>query len=185
MDIIKNRTGVEKKFWDLCLAVVREQGLELYDLDYLPGQKLLRLFIMNPETKTAVIEDCIKVDHALTPFFESEAWMPEQVTLEVGSPGVYRQVVGLAHFQLGIGETHAVTIMGSLSEALNPGLAKKFSAAKKFRGVLSEVRPDAVVLNCDGTNITIPLSAIKSAQVDPDFNELMNRANSMSPDGAQ
>ena len=59
MDIVKNRIGVEKKFWELCLSVVQEQGLALYDLEFLPGQKLLRLYIMNPETKSAVIEDCI------------------------------------------------------------------------------------------------------------------------------
>lgn len=176
MDITKNRLGVEKKFWELCVPVVQGQGLSLYDLEFLPGQKLLRLYVMNPETRSAVIEDCIKVDHALTPFFETETWMPAEVTLEVGSPGVYRHVASLAHFQMGLGETHSVTIMGSLDAALNPGAPKKILAAKKFTGELLEATPAAVVLDTDDGKVTIALSSIKNAQVDPDFEELMNKA---------
>lgn len=177
MDIIKERSGLEKKFWELSLKVVRDQGLELYDLEHLPGQKLLKLYIMNPETKSAVIEDCIKVDHALTPFFESEDWMPQEVTLEVGSPGVYRHVNSLAHFQMGLGETHSVTIMGNLDESLNPDLPKKSLSMKKIRGELVEVKPEAVVLKVDKFKVTVRLSSIKNAKVDPDFDELMNKAN--------
>lgn len=177
MDITKERIGLEKKFWTLALDVVRAQELELYDLEYLPGQHLLRLYIMNPETKSAVIEDCIKVDHALTPYFESETWMPEEVTLEVGSPGVYRNVNSLAHFQMGIGEIHSVTIMGSLDEGLNPAVPKKISAAKKFRGELLEAKPDLIILKIEDYKVSIHLSAIKKAQVDPDFDQILSNAN--------
>ncbi len=177
MDITKERIGLEKKFWTLALEVVRGQELELYDLEYLPGQHLLRLYIMNPETKSAVIEDCIKVDHAMTPFFETEVWMPEEVTLEVGSPGVYRNVNSLAHFQMGLGEIHSVTIMGSVDEVLNPGLPKKIVGAKKFRGELLEVKPELIVLNIEDHKVSIQLSAIKKAQVDPDFDQILSNAN--------
>ena len=176
MDITKNRLGVEKKFWELCLSVVQDQGLALYDLEFLPGQKLLRLYIMNPETKSAVIEDCIKVDHALTPFFESEEWMPAEVTLEVGSPGVYRHVYGLDHFKMGLGETHSVTIMGNLDPMLNVGAPKKVLSSKKFNGELVEATPAGVVLETDDGRVTIAFASIKNAQVDPDFEELMNKA---------
>ncbi len=176
MDIVKNRIGVEKKFWELCVPVVKAQGLELYDLEYLSGQKLLRLYIMNPETKSAVIDDCVKVDHALTPFFETEEWMPAEVTLEVGSPGVYRHVACMAHFQVGLGEIHAVTIMGNLDSKLNPVASKKLLAAKKFRGELKEVKPEAIVLKTDDGDVVIGFQSIKNAQVDPDFEEIMKKA---------
>jgi len=177
MDITKERIGLEKKFWSLALEVVRAQSLELYDLEYLPGQHLLRLYIMNPETKSAVIEDCIKVDHALTPYFESETWMPEEVTLEVGSPGVYRHVNCLAHFQMGLGEIHSITIMGNLDEKLNPGLPKKILGLKKFRGELMKVVPDSISLKVDGLEVCIPLAIVKKAQVDPDFDQILSNAN--------
>jgi ribosome maturation factor RimP len=186
MDIVKERTGLEKKFWTLAQEVVRAQQLELYDLEYLPGQHLLRLYIMHPETKSADIQDCVKVDHALTPYFESETWMPEEVTLEVGSPGVYRHVSCLAHFQMGLGEMHAVTIMGNLDETLNPGVPKKIMGNKKLRGKLIEVKPDSITLAVEGFNVLIRLATIKKAQVDPDFEELLSKANNnVSPNGLE
>jgi ribosome maturation factor RimP len=94
----------------------------------------------------------------------------------VGSPGVYRHVSSLAHFQMGVGETHAVTIMGNLDAELNPGAPKKILAAKKFRGKLTEVRPEAVKLVTSDGEVVIGLASIKNAQIDPDFNELMNKA---------
>ncbi|MBP9673975.1 MAG: hypothetical protein KBD63_02685 [Bacteriovoracaceae bacterium] len=64
------RNELEQKFFELCNLVVQEQGLCLYDLFYNASSALLRLFIMNKKTGTALIEDCVKVDSALSPYFE-------------------------------------------------------------------------------------------------------------------
>ncbi len=176
MDVTKARTGTEKKFHDLCGPVVRSLGYLLYDLEYLASQKLLRLYIMDPATKSAVIEDCVKVDNALTPAFESEEWIPEEVVLEVGSPGVYRHVNSLAHFQMGLGEVHEVVITGQLDAVANPGLPKALASAKKFRGELKEATPASVVLVVDGKDVKIPFAQIKKAGLDPDFGALMQKA---------
>lgn len=176
MDAVKTRAGLEQKLYELCLPVVREQGYLLYDLEYLANQKLLRLYIMNPETKSAVIEDCVKVDHALSPAFEAATWVPEEIVLEVSSPGVYRHVNSLAHFQTGLGETHAVTIMGQLDQSLNPDAPKKLFAVKKFRGTLKDAAPSAVTLDTEDGIVKLTFAQIKSASLDPDFNELMKNA---------
>jgi ribosome maturation factor RimP len=162
---------MEKRLFEVCLPVVREQGYLLYDLEYLPTQKLLRMYIMDPATKSAVIEDCIKVDHALTPVFEQNEWIPEEVVLEVGSPGVYRHISSLSHFEMGVGEVHEVTITGNLEAA-----PKKIAGAKKFRGVLKAAAPAAITLATSEGDVEIPLTQIKKAGLDPDFNELMNKA---------
>ena len=78
MDIHQERIGLEKKFFLLCDPVVQEAGYRLYDLEYITGQKLLRLFIQDPRTGSALIEDCVKVDHALSEPFEKEDWIPEE-----------------------------------------------------------------------------------------------------------
>lgn len=116
MDIHQERIGLEKKFFLLCDPVVQEAGYRLYDLEYITGQKLLRLYIQDPRTGSALIEDCVKVDHALSEPFEKEDWIPEEITLEVSSPGVYRHIANLDHFKMSLGEMVAVVIMGQLSE---------------------------------------------------------------------
>lgn len=176
MDIIKTRNGLEKKFWEMCVPAVREAGYFLYDLEYLSSQKILRAYIMDEATSSAVIEDCIKVDTALTPLFEQAEWIPEDVVLEVSSPGVYRHVSSLAHFQMGMGEIHAVTIMGNLDPAANPGIATKYLGAKKFRGTLKKADAQVVVLETEIGTVNVPFNQIKNAGLDPDFAELMHKA---------
>ena len=102
MDIHRERTGVEKKFYHMCEPVVQEAGYRLYDMEYVPTSKVLRLYIQDPRTGSAVIDDCVKVDHALSPAFETETWIPEDVVLEVSSPGVYRHLSTLEHFKTSI-----------------------------------------------------------------------------------
>lgn len=177
MEAVKNRVGIEQKLLELCIPVVKEQGYSLYDLEYLSNQKILRLYIMNPETKSAVIEDCIKVDHALSPIFETSDWIPEEIVLEVSSPGVYRHVNSLAHFQAGIGEIHAVTIMGQVDPTLNKELSSKVLGSKKFRGTLKEVNPSVVTLETEHGIVKLPFAQIKSAGLDPDFSGLMQKAS--------
>ena len=82
MELFKKRTGLEEKFYKACETVTVEHDYVIYDMDYIQGSSTVRLFIMNPETKTAVIEDCIKVDRGLSPFFE-EDWVPEDVVLGI------------------------------------------------------------------------------------------------------
>ena len=62
------RSNLEQKFFDLTEKIVKENSYALYDVEYLSGSSTLRVFIMDPKTKTAVIEDCIKVDRAFDPY---------------------------------------------------------------------------------------------------------------------
>ncbi|MCB9091043.1 MAG: hypothetical protein H6621_11630 [Halobacteriovoraceae bacterium] len=134
------RTGLEQKFFELCYPVVAELNYTLYDMDYLNGQKLLRLFIMDDKTQTAVIEDCVKVDRELTPFFENNEWIPEDIVLEVSSPGLYRKLRTLQHFEWSIGERIAVKYRGELE--LTEELKKEKALKNKVLvGEVKEIQP--------------------------------------------
>lgn len=115
-------------------------NLELYDFDYQQGSSTFRVFIFNPDSKTASLDDCVKVDRALSEFFES-ADLPENIRLEVSSPGLFRFLRELKHFQMSVGENIKVqlnekiegikskTIVGSLvsmsNESINLELVKE------------------------------------------------------------
>lgn len=169
MDINHDRIGVEKKFFLMCDPVVQEAGYRLYDIEYLANQKLLRLYIQDPRTGSAVIEDCVKVDHALSPAFESETWIPEDVVLEVSSPGVFRHLANLEHFKMSIGETLLVVIMGQLSEEQTVGAPRSIRADKKIRGKLVSAAVDDFVLEVNGFSLKLTYKQIKKANLDPDL----------------
>lgn len=172
MDIKQERTGLEKKFFLMCEPVVQEAGYRLYDLQYVVGQKLLRLFIQDPRTGSALIEDCVKVDHALSPAFENETWIPEEVVLEVSSPGVYRHISTIEHFKMSIDEMVAVVIMGQLDEEQTAGAPKGIKGEKKFRGKLIEVTPEDFTLEVKEFPLKLTYKQVKKINLDPELNSV-------------
>lgn len=169
MDIHRERTGVEKKFYLMCEPVVIEAGYRLYDLEYVNTSKVLRLYIQDPRTGSALIDDCVKVDHALSPVFESETWIPEEVVLEVSSPGVYRHLASLEHFKMSVGETISVVIMGSLSEEQTKDAPKGIRGEKKFRGKLLDVGEQGFVMEVNNFPLRLEYKQLKKANLDPDL----------------
>ncbi|MBA2403181.1 MAG: hypothetical protein H0V66_00295 [Bdellovibrionales bacterium] len=169
MDISQERVGLEKKFLHMCEPVVQEAGYRLYDIEYVTAQKVLRLYIQDPRTGSALIEDCIKVDKALSPAFETETWIPEDVVLEVSSPGVFRHVANLEHFKMSIGEIVSVVIMGQLAEEQTEGAPKGMKSEKKFRGKLLEVNPDDYVIEVKGFILKLNYKQTKKVNLDPDL----------------
>lgn len=173
MDVNRDRLGLEKKFFHMCEPVVIETGYRLYDIEYVTSQKLLRLYIQDPRTGSALIEDCIKVDHALTPAFESNDWIPEDVTLEVSSPGVYRHLTNLEHFKTSIGEILMVVIMGQLSDEQLLNAPKGIKGEKKLRGKLLEVTADDFTLEVKNFPLKLKYAQVKKVNLDPDLKSVV------------
>jgi len=169
MDIQQERNGLEKKFYLLCGPVVQEDGYRLYDLEYVTGQKLLRLYIQDPRTGSALIDDCVKVDHALSEPFEKEDWIPEEVTLEVSSPGVYRHISNLEHFKMSLGEIVSVVILGQLSDDQTVGAPKGIKGEKKFRGKLIEANEEHFVIEVKSFSLKLNYKQTKKVNLDPDL----------------
>ncbi len=172
MDIFKEKIGLEKKFFLMCEPVILEAGYKLYNIEYISTQKLLRIYIQNPLTGSALIEDCVKVDNALSPSFESEDWIPEDIVLEVSSPGVYRQISTPEHFRMSIGEFVSVVIMGQLSEDQLKGAPKGLKGEKKFRGKLLEVGQDDFTLDVNHYSLKLSYKQVKKVNLDPDLKSI-------------
>ena len=169
MDIDRERSGAEKKFYLMCGPVVQETGYKLYDIEYVTSQKILRLYIQDPRTGSALIEDCIKVDHALSPAFETETWIPEDVVLEVSSPGVYRHLSTLEHFNMAIGEMIAVVIMGQLSDEQIKDAPKGIKGEKKLRGKLEAATKEGLTIIVNNYPLKLTFKQTKKVNLDPDL----------------
>lgn len=168
MELEKDRKGLEEKFYNICKTVTDELGYTIYDMDYIQGSSTVRLFIMDPETKTAVIEDCIKVDRAMSEYFEAD-WVPEDVVLEVSSPGVYRTLKTVDNFKAALGELISCTISGNLKPEALEGAPKTVKNGKSFRGVLKEFNNTNIILEIDGFNLALDIEQIKKANLDPEI----------------
>jgi ribosome maturation factor RimP len=178
LELEKERKGIEKKFFDLCSSVVQEAGYELYGMDYINSQFLLRLFIQDPISKTAGLEDCSKVDRALTPFVEEENWMPEELTLEVSSPGVYRDVKEARWFSEFLNQRFCMVLSKKLelkdfvSESV---FNKKLTGDKKVFLYLKTFDGEKLGMSSkkDGdVELNVLIDNIKKANVEPLWDEI-------------
>lgn len=166
MDLFLKRSGVEAKFYDLCSQVAKTLGYELYDLEYLIGAKILRLYILNPMTKTALIEDCVKMDEALSPYFETETWMPQEITLEVSSPGIYRNLRTLDHFKMVSGSSITVVLNKNLAGDAYKELPKSITGQKKLTGKLKNISEDKIELEVNNFEFPIKMDDVKKANLE-------------------
>lgn len=171
MDIRHQRVGLESKFFEICQTVTKSQGLDLYDMKYIPGNQTLRMYIVDQKSGSALIEDCVRVDRAMTDFLQ-EDWVPEGIVLEVSSPGVYRELVTLEHFQSAVGQMISAVLIKTLDSNGNLEFPKGLKGQKKIRALLSEVSEEGVVLDFDGYVFSIKYSDLKKAHLDPSLKDL-------------
>jgi ribosome maturation factor RimP len=170
MELVKKKSALEEKFYKLVTEVMPSTGLDLYQMTYNTSNSTLVIFIIDPETNSAVIEDCIKVDRAFSEPFEELSWIPENVRLEVSSPGMYRKFYGLDHFKQSIGQR--VSVMLSKNVELDSSLSKKILSMNPLVGELEEVKEDKdieIVLNIDDSKVVVSFSDIKKANLEPEL----------------
>jgi ribosome maturation factor RimP len=164
------RSGLELKFYEIASRILSDLNLEMYDLEWSAPSGELRLFIMDPKTKTAVLEDCVKVDRAFNPFVETETWIPENFTLEVSSPGLFRNLSSVDHF-LGVqGQDITLGLSKKIDEVIYPDFPKVLRNNLKIKVKLLEVKKDSLIIDAKGVTIEVPFSQIKKANLETDFN---------------
>ncbi|PIP96199.1 MAG: hypothetical protein COW00_19750 [Bdellovibrio sp. CG12_big_fil_rev_8_21_14_0_65_39_13] len=183
MSVLKNfESGVTKQYWDLVNPVVQELGYEVYDLDYLSGSTTLRLYIRNQETKQTDIEDCVKVDHALTTPIQEAEWIPDTFTLEVSSPGIYRNLIKADHFIESVGERVEVVGMKKWGELL-PDIKwpTELKTVKKLIGVIKGANENEIEMEIEKYKNIIKLNyaQISKAHLEPSFEQLMSKSERM------
>jgi ribosome maturation factor RimP len=171
LDLVSNRSGVEQRFYDLSLKIAGELSLEVYDLEWVAGSSELRLFIMDPHSKTAVLDDCVRVDRAFSPYFESETWIPENVTLEVSSPGLFRSLKTLAHFHAVVGEDITLMLNKPITEEQSVEFPKSMRNNLKLKVKLLSTAEDKITVEIKDLKIDIPFGQIKKANLETNLNK--------------
>ena len=81
---------LEKNVEELIEPIIKDLGYKLYDVIYEKEAKdyYLRIFIDNE--KGVSLEDCEKVNNAITELLDEKDYIKEQYFLEVSSPGIER-----------------------------------------------------------------------------------------------
>lgn len=165
------KQGMELKFLEMAQKIIQDIGLVLYDLNWNPSMGQLTVFILDPKTQTATLDDCMKVDRGFNPYMETEEWIPENFTLEISSPGLYRELSQIDHFKKVEGEEISLHLNKKIDEEKYPNFPKAFRNNLKLKGKLLSVADDAIFFELKGTALHIPYVQIKKANLETDLSQ--------------
>jgi ribosome maturation factor RimP len=132
-------------------------GLQLWGFEMLSQgrQSLLRIYI---DSENGVdVDDCAKVSRQVSGVLDVEDPISGEYTLEVSSPGMDRPLFTLEQYKAYIG--HVVQLR----------LRMPFDGRRKFKGVLSGIEDEDIVLVVDQDEYLLPIDHIEKANIVPQF----------------
>lgn len=153
-------------------AIVREAGLELFDLEAPPsGRGTLKVFIWRPQgndahLKGVGIEDCVRISKRITNLENVDELLPGEWLIEVSSPGVNRKLSRPEHFTGAVGERVKLTVV---AEAGGNEVLKGVMVG--FDGAVAQIEAETEQPGAPTVRRAVPFGRIAQARVDFLFSE--------------
>lgn len=150
-------TSIAQTIEALIEQPLQHAGYELADCQYKKEghQWYLRVFIDKPDG--ILIEDCVEASRLLEAILDEQDPIKQEYTLEVSSPGIFRPLKKLEHYQRFIGSRIKVQLFEPINQR------------KKFIGVLKQAQPDHIIIQTDQEDLEIPLSVVTKANLEPEL----------------
>lgn len=140
---------------DLIEPIVEQQGYELIRVLTMGGETnpTLQVMIDTLNGKNITVDDCAKVSRALSDMLDEKDPIQNKYSLEVSSPGLDRPLTKLAHFERWCGyEVKLET-------------EEKIEDRKRFKGKVSNVSGQNIILTDEKGEYTIPFTLINKAKL--------------------
>jgi ribosome maturation factor RimP len=160
----------DSRLTQLARRVVVPMGYELVAVEFFQrggGAGTLRVYIDHERGIT--LDDCTAVSHQLSGVLDVEDPLPGHYDLEVSSPGLDRPLVFPEHF---------VRFAG---QRVRLRLAEKIEGRRNLEGVLlgpdvvadtaAGTPPSSIRVEAEGRTWEIPLAALETARLVPDFGD--------------
>ena len=127
--------NIEERVEKLIEPIIEKIGYELYDVEYAKEGKnyFLRIFI--DSEKGIDLNDCEKVNDAITDILDEENYIKEQYFLEVSSPGIEKVLRKEKHLEKNIGTEISVKLF-----------KKDENGNKSYIGELKEFDEDTITV---------------------------------------
>jgi len=156
-------TNLAETLKEKLLPLVKEENLELVDLEFSPsGSKLLlRIYVDKPGGVT--IEDCANLSRKVSDFLDMEDLIPHRYSLEVSSPGLDRPLIKREDFVRRVGEKIRVFLNEPIDGKMElVGKIKNFQDETLYLSAKSE---RAENVGSEGEEKAVPFSKVLKAKI--------------------
>jgi ribosome maturation factor RimP len=134
-------------------SLLTETVYEIYDVEYQKEGTEWYLRIYIDKEGGIDLDDCEKVTDLINEPLDDLDPIAEPYFLEVSSPGIERHLKSKPQFEKALGENVRIKTYA------------KVDHCKEWVGLLQEVMDDAVVLNVNGKDVTLPFDMIAKANI--------------------
>ncbi len=143
----------EQKLTDMLRPAVEETGKSLLGVEYISAgnNSVLRLFIDHENGIN--VDDCAEVSRQVGAILDVEDPISSEYNLEVSSPGVDKPLFEMAHFKSVIGET------------VNIKLLMPLNGRRKFKGTLTAIESDTLIVEVDGIDYELVINNVDKANL--------------------
>ncbi|MCK6549263.1 ribosome maturation factor RimP [Myxococcota bacterium] len=144
--------------------LIAREGFELVELELVTerGMQILRLYIdtVPPGTKEhgVTVDHCSLVSRVVGQLLdENEDLITGEYNLEVSSPGIFRPLTKLEHYERALGERVKVKTY------------EKLDGRKVFTGTLKGIEKETATLRLeiDGREHSVPIKSVAKANLEP------------------
>jgi ribosome maturation factor RimP len=154
MEATVNPQDIVAMVRNLAQPLAEARGLELFEVEYKPGGRMLRVFL-DRRNGYVDIGDCSVVSQQLSAELDRLDFIPHAYRLEVSSPGLDRPLRNGDDYRRFSGQRARFV----LTQPLN-GMAS-------FSGQIRECRQEVVnIVLAGGESLWVPLGQVKSARLE-------------------
>ena len=145
------------RLWTLLEPVVIESGYELVDINYRQDNKRNILDIVIDKEEGITVDDCAVISEKVSLLLDVEDLFQHKYYLEVGSPGIFRELKKEKDFFRNIGKR------------VKASFKTPVKGQKQLIGLLKAFEPPSVVLESETLEIVVEQTNIKKIQLYPDI----------------
>jgi ribosome maturation factor RimP len=143
---------LEARLSDVVVPYLAAEGVELDDVEVRGGGGARLVRVTVDAAGGMDVEAIARISQGLSRLLDETDLLAGAYTLEVGSPGLERDLRRPAHFGKSVGREVVVTTRDPLA------------GARRHRGVLDEVTGDAVTLRLTEGTLCIPFGQVAQAR---------------------
>lgn len=150
-----------QKLNELIQPLVEDLGYEFVGLEYNnnPKNSVLRIYI---DVEQGVdVEDCARVSRETAALLDVKDPIKSQYNLEVSSPGLDRPLFTPAHFEEFSGQQAQINLYGPQE------------GRRKYQGPIIGVSDAGVIIDQDGSQVTLEFNNIAKARLVPDYDKIL------------
>lgn len=132
---------------------VVDMGFQLWGVQIIASGKHTTLRVYIDKDGGITVDDCADVSHLVSGILDVEDPFQGRYTLEVSSPGLERELFTLEQYQQYVGYF------------IKLSLRVPFDGRRRFKGLLSAIEDDEIVLQIDDEEYVLPFEMIEKANV--------------------